>query len=69
MFFRQVFKPDRRHLRHSEKLGTFDATVPGDDFIVEIDQNRIRETKYADALCNLADLMFSVRASISGVGL
>src|SRR5450759_70770 len=61
----EVREANRRHRRYVEALGGFDASVPGDDVAIVIDQDRVVEAKSENGFSNLADLAFGMSPSIA----
>ena len=64
----QVGQFDHRQIRHVELARREDATVPGDDAALAVDQDRVVEAELPDAGRDLGDLFLAVRARIAGIG-
>jgi hypothetical protein len=56
----------RRHTFQAQKPSGFQAAMPGDDFVVIVDEDRIGEAEPGDAVGDLPDLLFGMRAGIAG---
>ncbi len=59
-------KAKRRHAFQAQKLSGLQAAMPGDDFVVIVDEDRIGEAEPGDAVGDLPDLLFGMRAGIAG---
>jgi hypothetical protein len=64
----QMRQFDHRHLIQTQLAGSGQTSVPGNDAVVAIDQDRIRPAVLDDAGRDLGDLALGVRARIASVG-
>lgn len=46
----EVAQAKRRNALYPEKLGSFDAAMPGDDLVIITDQDRVGEAEFLDAV-------------------
>jgi hypothetical protein len=60
-------EPDARNLREIESLGGEDSTMPGNDAILCIDENRVIEAELPDARGDHRDLSIIVTLRVPGI--
>jgi hypothetical protein len=63
----KTLQADRGNFTHPQQLGSFDSTMPGDERSRSVDEDRIGEAKFADTVCDLANLSLGMSARISRI--
>src|SRR5205807_371050 len=64
----EMLKPHRRHGGHPKQASCLGAAVAGHNVTPRIDQNRVVEAEFPDAVGDLSDLLLRMGSRVAVVG-